>query len=579
MPIPLHVLILEDHETDAELMVYELRQAGYEPDWCRVDNEQDYLGCLSPSLDVILADYTLPQFDAMHALNLLKSRGMDIPFIVVTGTVGEEVVAECMRQGAKDYLLKDRLGRLGSAVERALQEKLLNDEKQRAVNALRENEEKYRSLFESSPESITLVGLDGTILDCNEATAVIAGLPRSELIGKAFLDIGLLPEADVPSIMERFAQIINGHLSEPFQVNVIRGGNEVLWLEIYLALLKRGDEVYAIQVISRDITASKHAEEALRSTNELLQALVNAAPLAIDMVDTNGNVKLWSPAAERLFGWTADEVLEAPLPFITEGKQFEVEEQVKSELQGIARLGLETKRICKDGSAIDVQLWTAPLHDSEGEVIGSVGIITDITERKKAEQQIQALNADLLIAYDETLEGWARALDLRDNNTEDHSVRVMDLTMDLASAMGISEADMIHVRRGALLHDIGKMGIPDAILLKPGPLTEQEWGMMRMHPVFAYDMLSNIPFLRPALDIPYCHHEKWDGSGYPRGLSGEQIPLAARIFSIVDVWDALGSDRPYRGKWTKHKILEYIREETGTCFDPEIVELFLKMIA
>jgi len=579
MPIPLHVLILEDHETDAELMVYELRQAGYEPDWCRVDNEQDYLGCLSPSLDVILADYTLPQFDAMHALNLLKSRGMDIPFIVVTGTVGEEVVAECMRQGAKDYLLKDRLGRLGSAVERALQEKLLNDEKQRAVNALRENEEKYRSLFESSPESITLVGLDGTILDCNEATAVIAGLPRSELIGKAFLDIGLLPEADVPSIMERFAQIINGHLSEPFQVNVIRGGNEVLWLEIYLALLKRGDEVYAIQVISRDITASKHAEEALRSTNELLQALVNAAPLAIDMVDTNGNVKLWSPAAERLFGWTADEVLEAPLPFITEGKQFEVEEQVKSELQGIARLGLETKRICKDGSAIDVQLWTAPLHDSEGEVIGSVGIIADITERKKAEQQIQALNADLLIAYDETLEGWARALDLRDNNTEDHSVRVMDLTMDLASAMGISEADMIHVRRGALLHDIGKMGIPDAILLKPGPLTEQEWGMMRMHPVFAYDMLSNIPFLRPALDIPYCHHEKWDGSGYPRGLSGEQIPLAARIFSIVDVWDALGSDRPYRGKWTKHKILEYIREETGTCFDPEIVELFLKMIA
>jgi len=579
MPIPLHVLILEDHETDAELMVYELRQAGYEPDWCRVDNEQDYLGCLSPSLDVILADYTLPQFDAMHALNLLKSRGMDIPFIVVTGTVGEEVVAECMRQGAKDYLLKDRLGRLGSAVERALQEKLLNDEKQRAVNALRENEEKYRSLFESSPESITLVGLDGTILDCNEATAVIAGLPRSELIGKAFLDIGLLPEADVPSIMERFAQIINGHLSEPFQVNVIRGGNEVLWLEIYLALLKRGDEVYAIQVISRDITASKHAEEALRSTNELLQALVNAAPLAIDMVDTNGNVKLWSPAAERLFGWTADEVLEAPLPFITEGKQFEVEEQVKSELQGIARLGLETKRICKDGSAIDVQLWTAPLHDSEGEVIGSVGIITDITERKKAEQQIQALNADLLIAYDETLEGWARALDLRDNNTEDHSVRVMDLTMDLASAMGISEADMIHVRRGALLHDIGKMGIPDAILLKPGPLTEQEWGMMRMHPVFAYDMLSNIPFLRPALDIPYCHHEKWDGSGYPRGLSREQIPLAARIFSIVDVWDALGSDRPYRGKWTKHKILEYIHEETGTCFDPEIVELFLKMIA
>jgi PAS domain S-box-containing protein len=579
MSIPLRVLILEDHETDAELMVYELHQAGYEPDWCRVDSEQDYLACLSPALDVILADYTLPQFNAMRALNLLKDRGMDIPFIIVTGTVGEEVVAECMRQGATDYLLKDRLGRLGSAVERALQEKLLNDEKQRAVNALRENEEKYRSLFESSPESITLVGLDGTILDCNEATAVIAGLPRSELVGKPFLDIGILQESDIPSIVERFTQIVGGKIFEPFQVKIIRGGNEVLWLEIYLALLKRDDEVYAIQVISRDITASKHAEEALRSTNELLQALINAVPLAIDVVDTEGCVKLWSPAAEELFGWKADEVIGRPLPSVPEELQAEVSEQLRSELLGATHYGLETRRLRKDGSLVDVQLWTSPLHDFEGKIIGSVGILTDITERKRAERQIQTLNAELLIAYDETLEGWARALDLRDKNTEDHSVRVIDLTMDLARALGISERDMIHVRRGALLHDIGKMGVPDAILLKPGPLTEEEWRVMRMHPVFAYDLLSNIPFLRPAMEIPYYHHEKWDGSGYPRGLSEEQIPMAARIFSIVDVWDALSSDRPYRARWTKSRILEYIREEAGTRFDPEIVKLFLKMVA
>ncbi|MBN1453143.1 MAG: PAS domain S-box protein [Anaerolineales bacterium] len=578
MSTPLHVLILEDHESDAELMVYELRQAGYEPDWCRVDSERDYLDCLSSALDVILADYTLPQFDAMRALNLLKKRGMEIPFIVVTGTVGEEVVAECMRQGATDYLLKDRLGRLGSAVERALQEKQLNDEKKRAVNALLENEEKYRSLFESSPESITLVGLDGTILDCNEATAVIAGLSRSELIGKSFLNIGTLDEADIPLLVERFTQIVSGKLFEPFQVKAIRRSQEVRWLEIHLALLKRDDEVYAIQVISRDITESKYAEEALRSTNELLQALINAAPLAIDVVDTEGNVKLWSPAAEKLFGWKAEAVIGKPLPSVPEALKSEVSQQIRDELLGTTYYGLETRRVRKDGSLVDVQLWTSPLHDSESEIIGSVGILTDITERKKAEQQIQALNAELLIAYDETLEGWARALDLRDNDTVDHSVRVIDLTMDLARALGIPEPDLIHVRRGALLHDIGKMGIPDAILLKPGPLTEEEWRVMRMHPVFAYDLLSNIPFLRPALEIPYYHHEKWDGSGYPRGLSGEQIPLAARIFSIVDVWDALGSDRPYRARWTRGNILEYVRREAGTRFDPKIVELFLKMV-
>jgi PAS domain S-box-containing protein len=578
MSIPLRLLILEDSEADAELVLHELRRSGYEPAWSRVDNEADYLDSLSPALDIILADYSMPDFDALRALQILKSREIDIPFIIVTGAVGEEVVAECMRQGATDYLLKDRLGRLGSAVERALQEKLLNVEKQRAVNALRENEEKYRSLFESSPEAITLVGLDSTILDCNVAAENIGGRPREELIGKSFLEIGILDETDISSITERFAQVVGGKLFEPFQVKVIRNDKEVIWLELYLALLKKDGEFYAIQVISRDITASKCAEETLRSTNELLQAIINAAPLAIDMVDTDANIRLWSPAAEHLFGWKADEVIGKHLPFVPEELRSEVEEQIRSELLGTSHYGLETRRKRKDGSLVDVQLWTSPLHDSQGEIIGSVGILSDITERKRAEQQIQALNAELLLAYDETLEGWARALDLRDNNTEDHSVRVMDLTMGLARALGINGPDLIHVRRGALLHDIGKMGIPDAILLKPGALTEEEWQVMRMHPVFSYDLLSGIPFLRLALDIPYCHHEKWDGSGYPRGLAGNQIPLAARIFSVVDVWDALGSDRPYRKKWAEGKIIEYIRKEAGTRFDPEIVELFLKKI-
>ena len=270
MSMPLRVLILEDSKTDAELVLHELRRAGYEPDWRRVESEPEYLDNLSPALDIILADYTMPQFSALRALQLLKSQDLEIPFIIVTGTVGEEVVAECMRLGAKDYLLKDRLGRLGSAVARALQEKHLSDERQHAVSALRENEEKYRSLFESSPESITLVGLDGTILDCNEATANIAGRLRDEVIGKSFLDIGVLDDIDIPFIMQRFSQIIKGKLFEPFQVKVIRADGKIRWLEIYLALLKKEKKIHAVQVIARDITESKFANEALRSTNELL---------------------------------------------------------------------------------------------------------------------------------------------------------------------------------------------------------------------------------------------------------------------------------------------------------------------
>ncbi|MCB0120577.1 MAG: HD-GYP domain-containing protein, partial [Anaerolineales bacterium] len=148
----------------------------------------------------------------------------------------------------------------------------------------------------------------------------------------------------------------------------------------------------------------------------------------------------------------------------------------------------------------------------------------------------------------------------------------------LAREMGISEDDIVHVRRGALLHDIGKMGIPDSILLKPDQLTDEEWKIMKRHPQYAYDMLVPIAYLRPALEIPYCHHEKWDGSGYPRGLSGTQIPLAARLFAVVDVWDAVTSDRPYRKKWTKQKALKLIREQSGKHFDPDVVEAFMRVI-
>ena len=187
---------------------------------------------------------------------------------------------------------------------------------------------------------------------------------------------------------------------------------------------------------------------------------------------------------------------------------------------------------------------------------------------------LQRSNAELRMAYDTTIEGWSHALDLRDKETEGHTQRVVEMTMKLADAAGMTEEEMVHVRRGALLHDIGKMGIPDSILLKTGELTEEEKDIMHRHPSLAYEMLSRIDYLRPALDIPYCHHEKWDGTGYPRGLKGEQIPLAARLFAIVDVWDALRSDRTYRKSWPEEKVFEYIRSLTGTYFDPHVVEMF-----
>jgi PAS domain S-box-containing protein len=191
---------------------------------------------------------------------------------------------------------------------------------------------------------------------------------------------------------------------------------------------------------------------------------------------------------------------------------------------------------------------------------------------------LQHSNLNLTVAYDATIEGWSRALDLRDKETEGHTQRVTQLSVRLGRAQGLTEDELVHVRRGALLHDIGKMGVPDQILGKPGPLNDEEWGIMRRHPVYAYEMLSPIIYLHPALDIPYCHHEKWDGTGYPRGLAGEHIPLAARLFAVVDVWDALCSDRPYRAAWPPEKVTAHIRSLIGTHFDPQAVESFMALL-
>lgn len=193
-------------------------------------------------------------------------------------------------------------------------------------------------------------------------------------------------------------------------------------------------------------------------------------------------------------------------------------------------------------------------------------------------RKLQDSNIELTLAYDTTIEGWAKALELRDSETEGHTQRVAELTLKVACALGIRDDELDHVRRGALLHDIGKMAVPDRVLMNSGPLSEEEQQIMRQHPAFAFELLSPIHYLHPALDIPYCHHERWDGTGYPRGLKGEQIPLAARIFSIADNWDALISARRYRDAWPEAKVAEHIRSLAGTQFDPNLVDIFLTTV-
>ena len=449
-PIPLRVLVLEDRPIDAELVLYEMKRAGYDCVSKRVDTQQDYLKAIEEIPDIILADYSLPQFTAMQALHLLQVRGLDIPFVVVTGTISEEAAVETMVYGAADYLLKDRLSRLGQAVQRALQQKALRDEKRKADHALRISEDKFSKAFRISPDAISISRLaDGSTIEVNDGYVALTGFNLDEVIGKNSLSFNL-------------------------------------WANL--------DESQAFMTAMQSLGEVNNKEGVFKKKN------------------------------------------------------------------GSFWIGLVSARI------IDVN-----------QELCIISIIRDITSRKRAELDLRHAHSDLAEAYEATIEGWSHVLDLRDKETEGHTQRVTEITVRLARALGVPHDEIVHIRRGALLHDIGKMAISDTILQKPGPLTEEEWKEMRRHPEYAQQMLSPIVYLRSALDIPYCHHERWDGTGYPRGLKGQEIPLSARIFSIVDVWDALLSNRPYRRGCTEESVLEYLQKHSGVSFDPHLVDEFLDL--
>ena len=347
-------------------------------------------------------------------------------------------------------------------------------------------------------------------------------------------------------------------------------------LEVAEGILLQSHELLETSVAQRTQALAK-----MQRQNELL---LNAAGEGVYGIDVDGKTLFANPTAARLLGYEVPELIGQPMHTLlhhthADGRPYPSQDCPIYRCIHDGQIRRVDNEIfwCKDGTSFDVEYISTPLVE-EGRLIGAVITFQDVTERKRAGESIIALNSELIHAYDATIEGWSRALDLRDHETEGHSRRVTEMTLRLARAAGILEDQIIHVRRGALLHDIGKMGIPDRILLKPGPLDDDEWAIMRRHPSLAREMLAPAKFLHPALDIPYCHHEKWNGTGYPQGLCGEEIPLPARLFALVDVWDALTSDRPYRRAWPRERVMDHLRSLAGTHFDPNVVALFLSLL-
>jgi PAS domain S-box-containing protein/putative nucleotidyltransferase with HDIG domain len=488
--------------------------------------------------------------------------------------------------------------------------------------ALRSSEISYRLMFEGAAVGIFQTKIDGTLIRMNPALLRMLGYSSEQ---DAFNNLRNAKNMYVdPAQRQRIlSEVISRSGAATGEFHLLRKNGSVLYvrMSIWEVTDEKGKELY-LEGFMEDISEQKEYEEKvelqlnrLASLHRIDQA-ISASQNLHDSLDV-----LLNQVLQRLDVDAADVLLldeqTNELKF-TAGRGFgagimpEPGQVVHSNCAEQAVRSRQKSSCYSDGQGADLQTrepMMAAGHFSEYHAVPLVakdkilGLLEIYNLNKKQDSDdrmefldilvglaaiavdnsalfegMQRANTELIEAYDATIASWAHALELRDGDTGDHSQRVANMTVALAEAMGVAGEDLLHIRRGSLLHDIGKMSIPDRILLKPGPLDDDEWKIMRMHPVYAYEVVKPIAFLAQASEIVYCHHERWDGKGYPRGLKGEEIPLSARIFAVVDVWDALNSDRPYRPAWTKDRILREIRGLSGKQFDPDVVDIFLKMI-
>lgn len=491
--------------------------------------------------------------------------------------------------------------------------------REQTETAFRVSEEKYRLLLLGANDGIIIADAEtGAILEVNRKMEELVGLPAETIIGKNMTE--LYPQNKRARCQEILLDVIRNEKKLTNELCIAHRGGRYIPVELSASIVELGGKKL-LQGIFRDISRRQKAEEQARYRLEHLTTLH-----AIDMI-INASLdlrvtleKFLDLVISQLHVDAADVLLLNPHTQMLEYaalQGFRDTRILHTRLrlgQGIAGRAALERRSISIPNLLDPNSGyeRAPFLKGEGYIAyyvvpliskGQINGVLEIFHRSPLTfdeewmsflhalaahaaiaidnaslfSDLQRSNADLILAYDTSIEGWARTLELRDKETEGHTKRAAEMTLHIARAMNMSDAELVHVRRGALLHDIGKMSIPDTILLKAGPLTTEEWEIMRRHPVYAYELLSPIAYLRQALDIPYCHHERWDGTGYPRGLKGEQIPLAARIFALADTWDALITERRYHSAWSEDRVVEHIRSLVGSQFDPNVVEVFLNM--
>jgi PAS domain S-box-containing protein len=496
-------------------------------------------------------------------------------------------------------------------------------ERIQAAEALQRNQERFRRYFELGLIGIAITNSMRLYTQFNDRLCEILGYTRIELAQMSWVE-HTHPD-DLAREIRLYDQVVAGEIDHyELDKRLVRKDGQVVYVNLSLGCVRREDgQVEDVISFIQDITERKQMEDQSQRQLKFLAALRVVDMAMITSIDMDRTLRVIIDQVMLQLNVDAASILlfepgDGCLIFAA-GQGFYTQKirDVHLKLgEGYAgRAALQRKRVyianLMDHTDPQVDRKLMPSEGfvvyfgvpliAKGEVKGVLELfhrsyltprpdwmrfleaITDqaaiAIDNATLYNNSQRANRELTHAYDATIAGWSHALELRDHETQGHSQRLSEMTVRLAGTLGVPDHALIHLRRGVLLHDVGKMGIPDSILLKPGPLTPDEWEIMRKHPEYAYKLLSNIPFLQPAMDIPYNHHERWDGAGYPRGLKGDEIPLVARIFSVVDVWDSLCSVRPYKPAWPAKKAMDYIQEQSGTRFDPRVLRAFIDMRA
>jgi len=600
----INILFIKNQAEEISLAVNYLRKAGFDVLYDVITEPEELKErLLEGNHDLVISDPKLARISASMALTIMRTLGFDIPMIIMANGDNENLVA-ALKAGAFDYIEKDRLYRLPKMVKDVLRIRALERQRRRLNQLLREVETRFNTIVESSQDAI-LVIQNERIVYSNLRTSIMTGYTNEELLGKPFAFL-LHPDED-PSLPDSDTS----HLKE-YKLRTKTG--ESMWVEMGFSSVK-WQERPALLAMVRDITERKRAEEELKTLYRLgldISSSVNLEEL-LDKVSTY---------IYPLFGTNTFYIAVYNEKRNTLVFEIDYEDGVKQQKLEVSLREADglTGWIFKNKTPVLIGDWDqewrrypiVPLFLNkktksylgvpiiyQDKVIGVIAVQSDRvrTFDEKSLKLLTTMAAQLSVAiknvkliedlkmalreveksYEITLEALVSALDFREHETQFHSKRVASYAVRLARELGVKDEELKYIYWGGLLHDIGKIGVSDSILLKPGSLTDEEWEEMKRHPEIGYRIIENIDFLGPAKDIVLYHHERWDGKGYPLGLSGENIPFYARIFSVIDALDAITTDRPYRKAQSFTKALQEIRRCSGTQFDPEVVKAFLRI--